>query len=86
MGEVEGAPLGPGSLLWATAGDPRSLLTGTAAGIMQLMLPGLGAGLAGALGAFALTAVWHPLLVRGIGLPLALLLAATRYRKIIHEP
>lgn len=39
-----GAPLGPGSLLWETAGDPRGLLTGTAAGIMQLMLPGLGAG------------------------------------------
>lgn len=41
---AEGAPVGPGSLLWATAGDPRGLLTGTAAGIMQLMLPGLGAG------------------------------------------
>ncbi len=39
-----GAPVGPGSLLWETAGDPRSLLSGTAAGIMQLMLPGLGAG------------------------------------------
>ena len=39
-----GAPVGPGSLLWETAGDPRSLITGTAAGIMQLMLPGLGAG------------------------------------------
>lgn len=39
-----GAPLGPGSLLWSIAGDPRSLLTGSAAGIMQLMLPGLGAG------------------------------------------
>jgi uncharacterized protein (DUF2236 family) len=39
-----GAPLGPGSLLWSIAGDPRSLLPGTAAGIMQLMLPGLGAG------------------------------------------
>jgi uncharacterized protein (DUF2236 family) len=39
-----GAPVGPGSLLWETAGDPRSLLTGTAAGLMQLMLPGLGAG------------------------------------------
>lgn len=50
------------------------------------VLPGLGAGLAAALGAFALTAVWHPLLVRGIGLPMALLLAATRYRKIIYEP
>jgi uncharacterized protein (DUF2236 family) len=30
--------------LWRVAGDPRSLLPGTAAGIMQLMLPGLGAG------------------------------------------
>ncbi|MEZ5140999.1 MAG: oxygenase MpaB family protein [Acidimicrobiales bacterium] len=42
--EAQGAPLGPGSLLWETAGDPRSLLPGTAAGILQLMLPGLGAG------------------------------------------
>ena len=42
--EAVGAPLGPGSLLWATASDPRSLLPGTAAGILQLMLPGLGAG------------------------------------------
>jgi uncharacterized protein (DUF2236 family) len=41
---AEGAPVGPGSLLWSIAGDPRSLLPGTAAGIMQLMLPGLGAG------------------------------------------
>jgi uncharacterized protein (DUF2236 family) len=41
---AQGAPLGPGSLLWETAGDPRSLLPGTAAGILQLMLPGLGAG------------------------------------------
>jgi uncharacterized protein (DUF2236 family) len=41
---AEGAPLGPGSLLWTIAGDPRSLLPGTGAGIMQLMLPGLGAG------------------------------------------
>jgi uncharacterized protein (DUF2236 family) len=39
-----GAPVGAGSLLWETASDPRSLLSGTAAGIMQLMLPGLGAG------------------------------------------
>ncbi|NLD78430.1 MAG: DUF2236 domain-containing protein [Acidimicrobiales bacterium] len=42
--KAAGAPVGPGSLLWETAGDPRSLLSGTAAGIMQLMLPGLGAG------------------------------------------
>lgn len=41
---VVGAPLGSGSLLWATAGDPRSLLPGSTAGILQLMLPGLGAG------------------------------------------
>jgi len=41
---AHGAPLGPGSLLWSVAGDPRGLLTGSAAGIMQLMLPGLGAG------------------------------------------
>ena len=41
---AEGAPLGPGSLLWSIAGDPRSLLPGPAAGLMQLMLPGLGAG------------------------------------------
>src|SRR3954451_20170911 len=39
-----GAPLGPGSLLWSIAGDPRGLIPGTSAGIMQLMLPGLGAG------------------------------------------
>ncbi len=39
-----GAPLGPGSVLWRLAADGRGLLPGTAAGIMQLMLPGLGAG------------------------------------------
>ena len=27
---AEGAPVGPGSLLWAIAGDPRSLIPGTA--------------------------------------------------------
>jgi uncharacterized protein (DUF2236 family) len=41
---AKGAPLGPGSLLWSIAGDPRGLITGSAAGLMQLMLPGLGAG------------------------------------------
>jgi uncharacterized protein (DUF2236 family) len=41
---AQGAPLGPGSILWRIAGDPRGLMTGTAAGLMQLMLPGLGAG------------------------------------------
>jgi len=43
---AEGAPLGPGSLLWRYAADGRSLLTGTAAGLLQLMHPGLGAGVA----------------------------------------
>ena len=35
----------------------------------------LAQGVAGSLIAFAITAVWHPLLVRGIGLPLVFLLA-----------
>ncbi|MDD4101827.1 MAG: O-antigen ligase family protein [Kiritimatiellae bacterium] len=35
-------------------------------------------GAAGALGAFAITAIWHPLLVRGIGLPLVFVLALAR--------
>lgn len=35
-------------------------------------------GAAGALAAFALAAVWHPLLVRGIGLPFAFVLALAR--------
>lgn len=39
----------------------------------------LPAGTAAALGAFALTAVWHPLLVRGIGLPLVFLLALAHH-------
>jgi hypothetical protein len=39
---------------------------------------GFDVGVAGALAALAFTAIWHPLLVRGIGLPLALLLAAAR--------
>ncbi|WP_018657835.1 oxygenase MpaB family protein [Actinomadura flavalba] len=37
-------PVGPGSLLWKYAGDVRSLLPGAAAGLMQLMHPGIGAG------------------------------------------
>lgn len=36
-------------------------------------------GAIGSLGAFAFTAAWHPLLVRGIGLPFVILLAFTRY-------
>lgn len=36
-------------------------------------------GVAGACGAFAVTAVWHPLLVRGIGLPLIFVLALARH-------
>jgi uncharacterized protein (DUF2236 family) len=40
------APLGPDSLLWRYAADLRSLLPGAAAGLMQLMHPGIGAGVA----------------------------------------
>jgi uncharacterized protein (DUF2236 family) len=36
--------LGPGSLLWRYAGDHRLGFTGLASGILQLMHPGLGAG------------------------------------------
>lgn len=36
--------LGPGSLLWRYAGDHRLGFTGLATGILQLMHPGLGAG------------------------------------------
>ena len=36
--------LGPGSLLWRWAGDNRLSFTGLSAGILQLMHPGLGAG------------------------------------------
>ena len=35
----------------------------------------IGVGVAGGIAAFAFTAIWHPLLVRGIGLPLATMLA-----------
>ena len=39
-----GEPLGPGSLLWRYAGDWRSMLPGTATGVLQLMHPAIGAG------------------------------------------
>ena len=38
--------IGPGSLLWHFAGDHRMAFTGLAAGILQLMHPGIGAGVA----------------------------------------
>lgn len=40
-------PVGPGSLLWHYAGDHRLAFTGLSAGILQLMHPGIGAGVAG---------------------------------------
>ncbi|MFC6882076.1 MULTISPECIES: oxygenase MpaB family protein [Actinomadura] len=43
-GKNAAAPLGPGSLLWKYASDMRSLLPGAAAGLMQLLHPGIGAG------------------------------------------
>ncbi|HET9075455.1 MAG TPA: oxygenase MpaB family protein [Acidimicrobiales bacterium] len=39
-------PVGPGSLLWHYAGDHRMAFTGLATGILQLMHPGIGAGVA----------------------------------------
>ncbi|HET6916297.1 MAG TPA: oxygenase MpaB family protein [Acidimicrobiales bacterium] len=39
-------PLGTDSLLWRYAGDHRLALTGLSAGILQLMHPGIGAGVA----------------------------------------
>ena len=44
-GRRQGDPaLGPGSLLWRYAGDWRSMLPGSATGVLQLMHPGIGAG------------------------------------------
>jgi uncharacterized protein (DUF2236 family) len=39
-------PLGPSSLLWRYAGDRRLALTGLSAGILQLLHPAIGAGVA----------------------------------------
>lgn len=46
MYRTEPLELGPSSLLWKYAGDNRLSFTGLAAGILQLMHPGLGAGVA----------------------------------------
>lgn len=43
---TEPIDLGPGSFLWRWAGDNRLGMTGLATGILQLMHPGLGAGVA----------------------------------------
>jgi uncharacterized protein (DUF2236 family) len=42
----EPRPLGPSSILWRYAGDRRLALTGLSAGVLQLMHPGIGAGVA----------------------------------------
>lgn len=44
MYRIEPRDLGPGSALWRYAGDNRLSFTGLSAGILQLMHPGLGAG------------------------------------------
>jgi uncharacterized protein (DUF2236 family) len=44
MDRCEPIDLGPGTLLWRWAGDNRLSFTGLSAGILQLMHPGLGAG------------------------------------------
>lgn len=46
MQGAEPMELGPGSLLWRWAGDNRLSFAGLATGILQLMHPGLGAGVA----------------------------------------
>lgn len=46
MRRVEGARVGPGSLLWEYASDGRAMLTGMSAGLLQLMHPSIGAGVA----------------------------------------
>ena len=46
MYRPEPIDLGPGTLLWRWAGDHRLSFSGLAAGILQLMHPGLGAGVA----------------------------------------
>ena len=48
----------------------------------------LAAGVAGSVCAFGLAAVWHPLLVRGIGLPLVFLLALAHHlaEPLPHDP
>lgn len=43
---AENPPIGPGSQLWRYAGEWRSMLPGSATGILQLMHPGIGAGVA----------------------------------------
>jgi uncharacterized protein (DUF2236 family) len=43
---VPAAPIGQDSLLWKYASDVRSLMPGATAGLMQLMHPGIGAGVA----------------------------------------
>ncbi len=43
---LESVELGPDSLLWHYAGDMRIGFTGLAAGVLQLMHPGIGAGVA----------------------------------------
>ena len=72
-------------LLEAGAAACRGRRAASSAADAPARFPGLEPGLAAGLAAFALTALWHPLLVRGIGLPLALLLAATRCRTL-NEP
>lgn len=42
----EPRPIGPGSLLWRYAGDRRVSFTGLSAGLLQLMHPAIGAGVA----------------------------------------
>ena len=55
-----------------------AFLAGTAASRHAHWRKGFVYGVAGGIAAFAITAIWHPLLVRGIGLHLVLLLVVAR--------
>jgi uncharacterized protein (DUF2236 family) len=46
MSRFEPRPVGPGSLLWRYAGDRRVAFTGLTAGLLQLLHPAIGAGVA----------------------------------------
>jgi len=53
----------------------KSLFTGIRGALIGAVALGLALGVAGALLGFAICCIWSPLLVRGIGVPLAMILA-----------
>lgn len=77
---VIGSTMGLPALLFFVAMLIRpALQAGAASSLVSGWQKGLCQGVAGGLAAFACTAVWHPLLVRGIGLHLVLMLVLARH-------